>query len=247
MATRKPKFPKADPVPDPIVAAAGKKPSATPKASVRLVAGKDHNAADEAKLSNEQGGALFFQAIGQYSKFLAAKKKADADFKNACKQIKTDLGEYGVEQVKLGIKLREDGGKEELEAQHARNAQVAMWLGLPIGTQGDFFKADRRPRDEVAYADGFADGAAGETMNATTFGGFETKNGQRYVDGWHAGQASINKIKELQGAPIFRENLAIIPDAEGVDVGHQTMGAAHDFGDEAIEPAPNTADEEEPF
>lgn len=89
------------------------------------------------ELTDEQRRDLFFIHMGAYKKALAKKKEADAQFKNICKIAKSE----GVnpKDIKFAIEL-EDDGDGALEERRKRQEEIAVWLGLPFGTQADLFE-----------------------------------------------------------------------------------------------------------
>ena len=112
------------------------------------------------QMSDDQARALHLSNhVPAYEKALAAKKKADADFKNVCKTIKSEGG--NIDDIKLTIKLRTPEGEKEFKEQIERQRRIAQWNNLPIGGQGWLLDEDRRPLSERAYEDGKKAGLEG--------------------------------------------------------------------------------------
>lgn len=119
--------------------------------------GPGHNSgpAEEA-LSDDELRALAFQHRDRYSVALAAKKAADAKFKNVCKLAKAELGTGAVDIIKDLIALEDPEGEERMREKLQRQADALRWAGLPLGTQMDFAlqEPDRTPGIDRAFDEG---------------------------------------------------------------------------------------------
>jgi ribosome modulation factor len=145
--------------------------------------GPGHNA-----ISGDQARALHLNNhVPAYEKALAAKKKADADFKNVCKTIKSDGG--SVDDVKLTIELRTPEGEQKFKDLLERQRRVAEWNNLPIGQQGWLLDEDRRPITERAYEDGKKAGMEGKDCSPSHASGTEAC--EAWIKGWHEAQAIL--------------------------------------------------------
>ncbi|MER9768953.1 hypothetical protein NKJ09_23145 [Mesorhizobium sp. M0189] len=148
--------------------------------------GPGHNKSAE-QLNDDQLQALTRQHAAKRAKLLDTEKKAKADRMNFDKVIKSDLGSTGLANIKLLEDLETPEGEARIKADMERQAMVARWAGLAIGTQGALFDTDRRPIEDRAFDDGKRDGMSGKTLapphapDTVAYG--------RYVEGWHAGQA----------------------------------------------------------
>lgn len=147
------------------------------------------------QLSDDDQRALHFRHVSEYKKALEAKKKADADFKNVTKRIKAEGG--AVDDVKLSIELESPQGEAKLKERFAAMQRIAAWNNLPIGTQGNIFDVDRRPTEEKAFDEGKRDGMQGKTLVIPSIYPPDGAAGQKYAEGWHAGQAAIMNIRPL--------------------------------------------------
>lgn len=107
-------------------------------------------------LTDDQREALFFQHLPIYEAKLAAKKTADANFKNACKAARSELGKHAIDEFKYAIRLRDNEDSDaEIQAEIDRMLRVARYMNAPLGSQlGLFDGEDRRPATERAYAAG---------------------------------------------------------------------------------------------
>ncbi|MFG1245750.1 hypothetical protein [Xanthobacter flavus] len=142
--------------------------------------------ANHNQLTDEQQQALFEQHKTKYEHFLALKKKADADFKNACKLAKSELGDGAVDDIKLSIQLETPEGEAEFKEEMDRKARVARWKGLPIGMQASLFVEDRTPGDERAFGEGKRAGMAGKERRAPYDAA--TSQFRKWLEGYDAGQ-----------------------------------------------------------
>ena len=142
--------------------------------------------ANHNQLTDEQQQALFEQHKTKYEHFLALKKKADADFKNACKLAKSELGDGVVDSIKDAIELETEEGEVRFKARVERQIRVARWLGLDVGTQGELFGADRTPGDDRAFGEGKRAGMAGKERRAPYDAA--TSQFRKWLEGYDAGQ-----------------------------------------------------------
>lgn len=144
-------------------------------------AGPGHNG-----LSDDHARGLHLSNhVPAYEKALAAKKKADADFKNVCKTIKAEGGT--IEQIKLTIQLRTPEGEKAFAEELAWRRRIAEWNNLQVGTQGWLLDEDRRPITERAYEDGKKAGFEGK--DAAPPHAPNTEAYEAWLKGWHESQA----------------------------------------------------------
>ena len=142
--------------------------------------------ANHNQLTDEQQQALFEQHKKKYEHFLGLKKKADADFKNACKLAKSELGDYAVDSIKDAIELETEEGEARFKARMERQVRVARWLGLAVGTQAELFGADRTPGDDRAFGEGKRAGMAGQERRPPYDAA--TSQSRKWMEGYDAGQ-----------------------------------------------------------
>lgn len=182
--------------------------------------GAGHNSG----LTGDQLQALTLQHKAKYQKSLAAKKEADAAFRNICKQAKAELGEDAIDDIKLAIELDSEEGQARLKADMERRARVAAWFGLEIGTQGALFAPDRTPVEDKAFAEGKRAGMEGTLRSAPQH--YAQDIAERWYQGYDAGQTIIRgQMKDAFTTP------------------HQEQSA--DTLDEAFDDAIGDADEED--
>lgn len=144
-----------------------------------------HNSGDSADLDRK---VLFHINRQNWLKALAAKKAADAALKNVGKVIKSDLGEYGLTQIKAYEKAQTPEGKAELQAKQAAERQAMAWAGIPVNTQLDLL-TDLAPLEERAYQDGLDAGLRGDTF-ANPFNPHSAE-GLAFEKGWRDGQSAL--------------------------------------------------------
>ncbi|MCO6050871.1 hypothetical protein NGM99_13890 [Mesorhizobium sp. RP14(2022)] len=149
-----------------------------------------HNSGD---MSETDRKALFFLNRDDYWKAMAAKKAADARVKLVGKQIKADLGEHGLLQIKAYEQSQTAEGKAELQAKQEAERQAMAWAGVPINTQLDLL-TDLAPLDERAFNDGQDAGMRGETLDNPHDP--NTDAGRAYEKGWKSGQEAIFAIRK---------------------------------------------------
>lgn len=121
-------------------------------------------------------------------------------------QAKVDLAKAGLKEARklakaAGIELKQldaviamaDWGPDEVRDHFATRNQYAIWMGLPVGTQPDFFagvpdaakpSVDWRSRGYVAATTG--KGAVGKPPEDCP-----PDQVQAWMEGWHDGQKKI--------------------------------------------------------
>ena len=87
------------------------------------------------ELRDDELRSLALNHKGLFERALAAKKAKDADFRNACKKIKSELGDSGVAIIKAMIELDSPEGETAVLSRIRAQAKAARWNGLPVGTQ----------------------------------------------------------------------------------------------------------------
>ena len=174
---------------------------------------KDAGIGDNSTKEDQDRKVLFFIDRRAYNEALAVKKAADAKLKNVAKMIKSDLGEYGLQQIKDYDAAQTPEGQERLKAEFAAKAQAMRFAGMAINSQVDLFE-DLAPLAERAYLAGEEAGLRGDTLsNPYNEGSVE---GQDYARGWHAGQGALFEgIKKKEAPPA--DELIKGPGAEGDD------------------------------
>lgn len=160
-----------------------------------------------ADLTDEQVFALSCQWANQVAakeeERDAAKSTFDSlkgDCRNLLKKVKAELGDDGLDRVKMIVKLRRDEEAVEKLRTDLRNmAWVARWMNATPGQQLEIF-SDLRPIDDRAYEEGKAAGLAGDAFNPKFGQGSSAYH--RFQDGWQAGQEILSKgFKPLEKPP----------------------------------------------
>jgi hypothetical protein len=141
-------------------------------------------------LSDDQRYSLLEQHRESYERKLAAKKAADKALKDIGKIIKSDLGKNGMAQIKALIEASTPEGEAAIRERISCDAQVLRWLGVPIGTQADFFPdTDRTPLTERAFNEGKRQGLAGESCSNPHH--HATEAHRFHNDGYAEGQQTL--------------------------------------------------------
>lgn len=148
-------------------------------------------------ISADQLQVLFFQHKGNYVAALAAKKKTDADFKNMAKRVKADLGELGIDQIKLAIRLETPEGEAEVRGEIAGMQQVAAWVGADIGTEFEMDLGD----GGRAFNEGKRAGMLGEPKKPPKAYAPDSIDYQKWLEGHGDGNAALltKGIKPTEG------------------------------------------------
>lgn len=155
-----------------------------------------HNQPKVAKdvLTDEQEMALTVHHAKNYEKLLAAKKKSDAAFRNGCKLAKAEG--VPLKQIKEYISFQTEEGQQQLREDLARKQKVALWAGMPIGTQINFLEEiDRTPIDDRTFHDGKTAGLKGEKAEVPRH--VPASLTSKWIEGWHEGQRILmERIKQ---------------------------------------------------
>lgn len=160
-----------------------------------------------AELTDEQVFALSCQwanqVVAKEEERDDAKRSFDSlksDCRNLLKKVKAELGDDGLDRVKLIVKIRRDEEATEKLRTDLRNmAWVARWMNATPGQQLEIF-SDLRPIDDRAYEEGKAAGLAGDAFNPKFGQGSSAYH--RFQDGWQAGQEILAKgFKPLEKPP----------------------------------------------
>jgi hypothetical protein len=129
------------------------KPDVPGAAGAAAAAAKIGDNSKRAELTDDELRALALQHKHNYEGALAKKKRADADFKNACKVAETDG--ITVDQIKTMIACDTPEGEAKERAEIASTLQAAAWAGSPMGTQLQMFnEPDRTPSVDRAFDEG---------------------------------------------------------------------------------------------
>lgn len=152
------------------------------------------------ELTEDERRALLFQHVKSYEERLAAKKKADADLKNACKLAKSELGKDAVADIKDVIALKSPEGEAALQAEIERKLRIARIMNAPVGHQFSFTE-DMRPATDKAFEEGKRAGLDGQACSPPHDPSVPQYGS--WMEGWHAGQAVL--------ASGFRDKISTAP------------------------------------
>jgi hypothetical protein len=141
---------------------------------------------------------LFGQHKKSYEALLAKKKKADADFKNACKLFRSDLGKNTIAEIKIAIQLDSPEGEAQVKSDLESMVRVARWMGTELGTQAKMFSGEK-PADPRAFGEGKRAGMAGEPKKTTYAPG--TKDYDQWMGGYDIGYQALQGQAFLGSKP----------------------------------------------
>jgi hypothetical protein len=145
----------------------------------------------EAGSNSEDMKALYFTHFNAIEAQKAIVKEAQAELKALRKKAKGD----GCVMADLDYMARcaNLDDPEIVPSELLRRTQIAAWFVLPVNYQPDMFE-DRAPIDDRAFKEG--------EKHAMTNGdpvspyGENSKAGQRWMEGWHEGQAKMRKAMQ---------------------------------------------------
>ena len=147
----------------------------------------DHaKAASKTDLTDDQLHSLTAHHSQHYAKALAAKKLADAAFKNVCKLAKAEG--VSVDDIKTYIDLDSEEGQARLRAKVEAAARIARWKGASLGTQFSLFDES----ETNSFQAGKEAGMAGHAAKAPA-----GRDVNEWMRGWQVGQqANLARIKQ---------------------------------------------------
>lgn len=137
------------------------------------------------ELTDDEKRALLFIHKREYQATLEAKKKADAEFKNACKLAKAECGKNAVADIKDLIALETPEGEAAHKDEIERKLRVARWAASPLGTQFQFFESGG-PAVDAAFEAGKT--AALDGKDRSPPHDPSVPQYTRWIEGWDAGQ-----------------------------------------------------------
>lgn len=179
----------------------------TPQAS----AGPGHNSgATTEQLSEDQHRALFIQSVTKIERLREDVASASGTLRAAYKVAKAEG--FSKKDIDFAIGLRKGDQAEAIERRR-REQMIAKWVNHPIGTQADLFDEDRTPLDDKAFEAGKLVGMEGnEACKPPTH--YPTSVAQRWIEGWHEGQAArMSNFKKMD----MPASSTPIADAEAFD------------------------------
>lgn len=148
-----------------------------------------------AELSDAEKRALFVNGLAAIDDLEEEKK----DIADAIKEAKERICSYGYskDDIKFAQALRK-GDESKMLDKRRREAEIARFLGHPIGTQPDLVDLiDRTPAADKAHEEGKVAGAEGKACSPPYDNA--TEQGQRWIEGWHEGQADLaSAFKKLE-------------------------------------------------
>lgn len=171
------------------------------RAKAKNGADGSHPVDDNERKADDADKALFYFHKRRYRSFLAKKKEADADFKNACKLARGDLGEDIVEEIKTSISWEKKGGEAMVRKAMAQLARLARWSGFSIGSQAELFRDVAPQETPTAFDRGFIAGMDGLDPSPPFDPG--SPDASEWMSGWHEGSAKVNEIIRAKDAEEF--------------------------------------------
>ena len=164
--------------------------------------GLGHNG-PPAELTEDQKQALAIHHKANYEAKLAAKKKGDAELKNACKLAKAEITwTDGVGLIKDMILAESEEGEAELRARMNRAMLAAKYMAAPLGSQFDMFDdEDRTPAVDRAFAEGRRDGMADKQLQNPYDPA--VPQADQYAEGWHEGRKARAEAQRKRDGVLF--------------------------------------------
>lgn len=162
--------------------------------------GPGHN---KPELTEDEQRALLYQHKRDYCAADQKVKDAKAELLRVCKLAKAECGKSAVADIKELIALEQPKGSEALQADIDRKLRLARWAGAKVGTQFTFEEIDRTSAEEAAFEAGKIVGLKGEVCRPPHDP--SVPQHQKWIDGWHAGQAVVlsnfrDKLRPIEPA-----------------------------------------------
>lgn len=170
-------------------------------------------------LTDDQQAALFFQHKKAIESLKDKVASANSALRSAYKVAKAEG--FTKKEIDFALSL-EDDEDDKIQKDRLRQNQIARWMGIPLGTQGELeLEPDRRSVEERAAAEGKRAGMSGESLNPPYAPG--TAGYDPYVEAWHVGQAAIFSIEKMKS-----ETQLLRPESEENEGGTDDFDAAVD-------------------
>lgn len=150
-------------------------------------------------LTDAERAALFHQHRKQIATAKQALESAKGTLRNLYSRAKIEG--FSKKDFDYATELENDKDEAAMKRRE-REALIASWMQHPIGAQADLFKSyvDRTPIEEKAFAAGKADGLEGKTLKTPE--GYAGEAEQRYIAGWHEGQAALASAIQKTKTPL---------------------------------------------
>ncbi len=142
-------------------------------------------------MTNDQRQALALMHRRIYRAKMAVKKEADAAVRNACKVLKSDLGENGLLQIKTMIAMETPEGEEKIRAEMQAKSEAVSWSSTPDG-QFDMFPQKAGSGETQAFMEGKIAGMDDEP-NKSPFAP-ATVDHEDWSRGWHLGKSVMDEL-----------------------------------------------------
>lgn len=157
-------------------------------------------------LTDREEQALFFHHKRRVNNMLALKKKADADFRNACKMAKAELGESAADDIKISTAMDDEGGEAVVMAEITRKLRIMRWMGRLPGQQGELFTDAAKAAAEAVdpFERGIIAGMNGVSSADCPYP-VASPEGQKWLDGIGEGQKAMVNLQRKRDAEVFDE------------------------------------------
>ncbi len=158
---------------------------------------------DEFELTPQETKALFFNHLNPILRQKAVCDEARTKYNKLRKQAKAEGFKLRIMDEAVRIHQAED---EEIITQEIKDrVQMAVWMGLPLGSQLGMFDTDHlAPLVDRARAEGETAGLLGKEAKSEY--DESTDAGQAWLEGWHEGQRLA--AEDLKSAMIKRNAAA---------------------------------------
>lgn len=150
------------------------------------------------QVTDAERNALFVREIKNLEDLIKDKDAVVTKIRNLRKKIISY--DYKAKDIDFALELNKRDQPEMIE-EHRRRQMIAYVMGHPLGTQPDILDmaahVDRTPAVDRAERDGFGAGARGEQCRPPYHDA--TEQAQRWIKGWHDGQAALlSGMKKLE-------------------------------------------------
>ena len=148
-------------------------------------------------ITSDQRQALALMHRRIYRAKMAVKKEADAAVRNACKVLKSDLGEFGLLQIKDMLARETPEGAAKADAEMKARAEVRVWVS--DDRQLDMFQAGPRAVDSEAFQQGKIAGM--DDLPCCSPYSESTADGEDWIRGWGIGKAVMDELLAERATP----------------------------------------------
>lgn len=153
------------------------------------------------ELTEDQLQALFHQHLKKVRRFKEQIAGLSGELRAAYKLAKAEVGHDARAMIEDALALESEEGQAKMEAEIARKARVAVWMGLPLNSQPDLFTGEVVPATDRARAAGRVARLRGEPLKPPHDP--SVAQYRAWSEGWHAGSDALAEAEKRDNEQLF--------------------------------------------